>query len=279
MPNTLDHGSGVDTPLEAILPAAVIARAASITHWVVEDARSARAFLKRVDAHVPLARPLQAQSMVVLPRPAKGPDRTGSDGSLDEFLAPTRQGHDLGLLSEAGLPALADPGAALVAAAHASGVTVEALPGSSSLALAIAASGLHGQSFTFVGYLPVDGPARARRIRDLDDESARLQRTIVAIETPYRNRALMEALLEHLSPDTKLAIACGLTLPQGSSVTRSVARWRAAPFDFPADHPAIFAWLRAAPLRGPAGRPAARDQQTGQDAHHVGGQVHQRRRP
>ncbi len=284
VPNALDHGSGVETPLDAVLPATVITRAASLTHWVVEDARSARAFLKRVAAHAPLARPLQELTLAVLPRKAHGAGGGVPVASFDELLAPARLGHHLGLLSEAGLPALADPGAALVAAAYAAGLAVESLPGPSSIALAVAASGLQGQQFTFVGYLPVDGPSRSQRIRALEDESARQQRTIVAIETPYRNRALMDALVQHLSPETMLGVACGLTLPRGSSITRRVAQWRHERFDFPPDHPAVFTWLRgpitqqATSRRAPA-RPGPGKHRTGQDTDDVSSQVRQRRRP
>ena len=278
VPNALDHGSGVDVPLDAVLPAGVIARAARITHWVVEDARSARAFLERVRRMVPLALPLQQQAIDVLPRAPKGrsPDRPPS---IEPLLAPALEGHELGLLSEAGLPALADPGSALVAAAHAAGIAVEALPGPSSIALAIAASGLQGQSFAFVGYLPSDEPARSQRIRALDEQSAREQRTQVAIETPYRNRALMQALIANLSPSTLLGVACGLTLPQGFAITRSVARWRNEPVDFPPDHPAVFTWLRQPPGLGAHPRQATREHEPKRHADHVGRDIRQRRRP
>jgi 16S rRNA (cytidine1402-2'-O)-methyltransferase len=280
VPNTLDHGSGVEVPLDAVLPMGVIARAARITHWVVEDARSARAFLERVRAVVPLALPLQQQAIAVLPRAPKGRPHDARP-PIAPLLAPALQGHELGLLSEAGLPALADPGTALVAAAHAAGIAVEALPGPSSIALAVAASGLHGQSFTFVGYLPSDEPARSQRIRALDEQSAREGRTQVAIETPYRNRALMQALIANLSPRTLLGVACGLTLPQGLAITRSVGQWRERPCSFAPDHPAVFSWLRQAPALHPRPRPhpTARERQADSHADDVGRDVRQRRRP
>ncbi len=260
MPNTLDHGTpGVDMPLDELLPRAVIRSAAGLAHWVAENARSARAFLKRVDAVVPLVTPLQGITIVELPRPPKGrpmaprlpgmsrvaKDAIGAapiDPAIDALLTPTRTGHDLGLIAEAGLPAIADPGATLVAAAHRAGIRVVALPGPSSLLLALATSGLNGQSFAFVGYLPVEQAARAARIRELEAVSARLGQTQLAIETPYRNPALLAALVAHLAPATQLSVACGLTLIGGFNRSDRVADWRARPLTLPTDVPAVFAW-------------------------------------
>jgi 16S rRNA (cytidine1402-2'-O)-methyltransferase len=155
-------------------------------------------------------------------------------------------GSDIGLISEAGLPAVADPGAALVASAHRLGLKVLPLAGPSSLLLALAASGLNGQSFAFVGYLPTDAAERTARVQALQQQSRRERQTQIAIETPYRNAALMSALLEALHPDTQLSVACGLTLPAGWCVTRSVAQWRARPPSFESKHlPAVFLWLAA----------------------------------
>ena len=228
VPNTLDLGTGVEVPLDQVLPQAVIVRAAALTHWVAENARSARALLKRVQALVPLALPLQAIQIAELPRPRKGAGPGQAALDLAPLLAPALAGHDLGLVSEAGLPAVADPGAALVAAAHDAGLVVEPLSGPSSLLLALAASGLNGQSFAFVGYLPVDAAARAARIRELEALSRRQGQTQIAIETPYRNEALLAALIEHLQPGTRLAVASGLSLPQGRCSSRSVAAWRSS---------------------------------------------------
>jgi 16S rRNA (cytidine1402-2'-O)-methyltransferase len=241
VPNALDLGSAHETePLDRVLPRSAIERAASIGHWVVEDAKSARAFLKRVDALCPLGRPLQRIDIRELPRPAK--DGRATDTA--PLLAPALEGHDLGLLSEAGLPAVADPGAALVAAAHAAGIAVEPLAGPSSITLALAASGLHGQSFAFVGYLPTDAAERAARVRELEQRSKRQGQTQISIETPYRNAALAGALIEVLQPDTRLAIACGVTLPGGWCRTCRVREWRAEPPRFADKHaPAVFCWL------------------------------------
>ncbi|HEV8312958.1 MAG TPA: SAM-dependent methyltransferase [Burkholderiaceae bacterium] len=243
VPNTLDFGvAGEESALQDVLPHGVLQVAAGLTHWVAENAKTARAFLKRVDALVPLAVPLQQMQIVELPRPVKGTAKRTTP-ELGPLLAPIEQGHDLGLISEAGLPAVADPGAALVAAAHARGIVVVPLTGPSSLLLALAASGLNGQSFAFVGYLPVDAGARAARIRELEALSRRAEQTQLMIETPYRNGALLAALLEHLQPATRLSVSCGLTLPQGFTRSDTVAGWRRSPVAMPSDVPAVFSLL------------------------------------
>lgn len=245
VPNTLDFGCSGEPPnLQETLPLGVIRVAAGLTHWVAENARTTRAFLKRVHAVVPLARALQDLSIVELPRPQKGPAR-GAPADLSPLLAPALAGIDVGLISEAGLPAVADPGAGLVDAAHRIGVEVVALPGPSSLLLALAASGLNGQSFAFVGYLPVDASERAARIRDIEATSRRHSQTQLVIETPYRNAALWEALLAHLQGSTRLSVSCGLTLPGGYSRTDTVARWKLRKIDLPGDTPMVFLLLAA----------------------------------
>lgn len=245
VPNALDFGidgAPEAVPLDEVLPLGVIRTAARLEHWVAENARSTRAFLKRVDRVVPLARPLQQIDIVELPRPAKG-GKPATAPDLSPLLAATRAGNDLGLISEAGLPAVADPGAALVQAAHAQGLEVIALPGPSSLLLALAASGLNGQSFAFVGYLPVDAAERTGRLRELETLSRRVQQTQIVIETPYRNAALLESLLAHLQPATRVSVSCGLTAPGSFTRTDSVSGWRARPTALPADRPVVFAFL------------------------------------
>ncbi|MBC7956131.1 MAG: SAM-dependent methyltransferase, partial [Cytophagales bacterium] len=239
VPNTLDFGVSSDADLQEVLPLGVIRTAARLTHWVAENAKTTRAFLKRVDAVVPLAQPLQALSIVELPRPPKGL-RTNATPDLTPLLQPALQGHDIGLISEAGLPAVADPGAALVHAAHVMKIEVTALAGPSSLLLALAASGLNGQSFAFVGYLPVDAAERAARIRELEALSRRSAQTQLMIETPYRNEALLAALVGQLHSETLLSVSCGLTLPQAWTRTRTVAQWKSSPSHMPADTPAVF---------------------------------------
>ena len=243
VPNALDVGTvGTEADLGERLPRGTLRVAARLGHWVCESAKTTRAFLKRVDAVCRLERPLQQIAIVELPRPPKGrPDTAAFEG--DRLLAPALAGDDLGLISEAGLPAVADPGALLVAAAHAAGVRVVALPGASSITLAVAASGLNGQSFAVVGYLPIDGDARAARVRELEATSRRLTQTQVMIETPYRNPALLGALLAHLQPSTTLSVSVGLTLAGESTRCDRVERWRAGPGTLPADVPAVFSFL------------------------------------
>jgi 16S rRNA (cytidine1402-2'-O)-methyltransferase len=250
VPNTLDLGiPAAPTPLGDVLPMATIRTAARLTHWVVENAKSARAFLKRVHEVCPLAVPLQAQHIVVLPARDKGATG-GSVGSrrstpASDLLEPLRRGHDLGVLSEAGMPGVADPGAELVAAAHDEGFVVRALVGPSALLLALAASGLNGQSFAFVGYLPVAAAARTARIRELEALSRRTGQTQMFIETPYRNMQLLDALLATLAGGTRLALAHGLTTPLGWSRTHTVADWQRHRPSLQADVPSVFAVLAA----------------------------------
>jgi 16S rRNA (cytidine1402-2'-O)-methyltransferase len=246
VPNTLDLGADTDTPVDATVPAATLRRAAALTHWVVEDAKTARAFLKRVGAVFPLALPLQAIDIKEMPRPPKDGRAAPDDAQWQALLAPVLAGSDLGVLSEAGLPCVADPGARLVAAAQAAGLTVVPLAGATSLMLALAASGLQGQSFAFAGYLPTEPRERAARIRELEARSRQEGQTQITIETPYRNAALTAALLDSLHPETRLAVACGLTLPGGWCRTRTVKQWRQAPPAFDDRRlPAVFLWLAA----------------------------------
>jgi 16S rRNA (cytidine1402-2'-O)-methyltransferase len=245
VPNALDHGAE-PVPLDEVLPRDVIARAATLGHWVAEDAKSARAFLKRVAALVPLSQPIAQVQIVEWPRPAKGsrgPSGREADQALRALIKPLLQGHDMGLISEAGLPAVADPGSELVALAHQLGAKVVPLTGPSSLMLALAASGLHGQSFAFVGYLPQEPAARAQRLRELCARSRAERQTQIMIETPYRNAAFMAALVEHLPPSVRLGVACGISLPQGWCRTATVAQWRQAAPIFEKGLPAVFSIL------------------------------------
>lgn len=259
VPNTLDLGcpapdTGLPPDLQQVLPLGVIREAARIGHWVAENAKTTRAFLKRVDQVVPLHQPLQALSIQELPRPPKGGQggkgeqggpTSGQHAALAALLAPAQAGQDIGLISEAGLPGVADPGAAVVQAAHAARIPVVPLSGPSSLVLALAGSGLHGQSFAFVGYLPTDAAQRAQRVRELEQLSRKAHQTQLVIETPYRNPALWQALVQHLQPQTLLNVSCGLTLQQGFTLTDTVARWRQRELTLPSDVPAVFAWLAA----------------------------------
>lgn len=203
----------IPTPLGASakdsLPLPSLEIVSSLKDFVVENAKSARAFLADAGLRV------RELSIVEI---GKSPDP----------LRPLREGRPLGLLSEAGCPAIADPGAALVEAAHREGFRVVPLVGPSSITLALMASGLEGQRFAFCGYLPREKAEREKRIRELESRSRREDETEIFIETPYRSDALWEALLSTCSANTRLCVAADLTLPTEWVRTRTVAEWRAA---------------------------------------------------
>ena len=226
VPAPLDFGCDAQTPLQDVLPEGTLRSAAQLTHWVCENAKSCRAYLKRIDALHALAAPLQQQHIAELPREVhKKGDHAGQFNAAP-LIAPLLAGHDMGLVSEAGMPAVADPGSSVVRAAHDAGVPVVPLVGPVSLLLALAASGLNGQHFAFTGYLPQDAGERTQRIRQLETQALQQGQTQLFIETPYRNAAVWQALLQHLQPNTRLAIAAGLTLAQARVESRAVHQWR-----------------------------------------------------
>lgn len=193
----------------------VLATLRPLTHFVVEQAKTARAFLKAAGTD----KPLQELHLEELNEHTR-------KGDLERLLEPLLAGHDVGLLSEAGCPAVADPGADLVALAQRENIRVVPLVGPSSLLLALMASGLNGQRFAFQGYLPAKEAERNKALRDLESESRKRQQTQLFIETPYRNRAMYEAVLQACQPNTRLCIATDLTLPGESVVTRTIAQWK-----------------------------------------------------
>lgn len=192
------------------LPAAALATVRSLRHFVVENAKSARAFLK--EAGVPCA--IQELDISVL------------ESDFSKHIKKLQKDISIGLLSEAGCPAIADPGAALVAAAQAAGIRVVPLVGPSSIVLALMASGLEGQRFAFCGYLPRKADARGKRIHELEARSRRERETQIFIETPYRNDVMLGALLEACSAGTLLCVASDLTLPSEHVRTLRVENWR-----------------------------------------------------
>ena len=183
IPNTL----GETEALSSVLPEQVQQITSQLDYFVAENAKTARAFLKLVALDHPLARPLQEIRISEL-------NVNTPPQALAALLAPLLEGHDAGLVSEAGVPAVADPGADLVRLAHQHGITVRPLVGPSSLLLAVMASGLNGQSFAFNGYLPTDAAQRVKRIQQLEQRSRAEKQTQLLIETPYRNAAMLEAL-------------------------------------------------------------------------------------
>lgn len=206
------------TPPAGSLPPGVLETIRPLTHFVVEQAKTARAFLKAAGTDCPLQE-LQLQELNEHTRPE----------ALDTLLAPLRAGHDVGLLSEAGCPAVADPGANLVARAQQENIRVVPLIGPSSLLLALMASGLNGQRFAFQGYLPAKEADRIKALRELEAESRKRRQTQLFIETPYRNRAMFDAVLQHGQPATRLTVATDLTLPGESVRTRTIAEWKKVP--------------------------------------------------
>jgi len=207
-----------DTPWQNYLPAVAREAACRLTRFVVENAKTARAELKRIGHPVPL-RELAIEQLPDSP--------TAAD--IERLIEPLRAGHDIGLMSEAGCPAVADPGALLVRRAHELGLAVKPLVGPSSLLLALMASGLDGQRFAFHGYLPARDPERSLRIAELENESTRLKQTQIFIETPYRNHALFAALLLACRPKSRLCLATDLTLAGEQIITRRIADWKASP--------------------------------------------------
>ncbi len=226
VPTPLDFGCNEQAPVSHVLPEATLAAAAGLQHWVCENAKSTRAFLKRVGESHPLVAPLAEQKITELPRHVhkKGDHQSGFDGK--PMLAAALQGHDIGLISEAGMPAVADPGSSVVRAAHDLGLTVVPLVGPVSLLLALAASGLNGQNFAFVGYLPQDAAERAARLKQLESLALKTGQTQLWIETPYRNAAMLSSLVQSLNANTRLAIASGLTLPSAQIRSHTVAQWK-----------------------------------------------------
>ncbi len=198
------------------LPPATLATARTLRTFIAEDAKSARRFLKAI-AH---PGPLSEINIHLLNEHTK-------KGDLESLLAPLLAGVHCGLMSEAGCPAIADPGAGLVLRAHGAGVRVEPLVGPSSILLALMASGMNGQRFTFHGYLPVERSERVQRLKALEAQAGGV--TQIFIETPYRNVVLLEALLEHCRGDTLLSIAADLTLPTQTVATRTISEWKKKP--------------------------------------------------
>jgi len=205
---------GPSAPQDSLHPG-VLATIRPLRHFVVEQAKSARAFLKAAGTDLPLQE-LQLEELNEHSRP----------DAINHLLAPLRAGHDVGLLSEAGWLFRSDPGADLVALAQRENIRVVPLIGPSSLLLALMASGLNGQRFAFQGYLPAKDVDRSKALRELEAESRKRRQTQLFIETPYRNRAMFDAILQTCQGTTRLCVATDLSLPGESIRTLSVAQWK-----------------------------------------------------
>jgi 16S rRNA (cytidine1402-2'-O)-methyltransferase len=186
-----------------------------LSEYIVENEKTARKFLKEAGISIP-------QSQLTIHD--YGKHQRG--GSLGEFFVGLESGRSVGLMSEAGCPGVADPGADIVAEAHKRGIKVIPLVGPSSILLALMASGFNGQSFTFHGYLPIDKAERSRRIKELESMAIRLKQTQLFIETPFRNNSILEEVLRSCSPKTRLCIACNLTADDEFIKTQSIFDWK-----------------------------------------------------
>jgi 16S rRNA (cytidine1402-2'-O)-methyltransferase len=200
-----------------VIPPMVEKTVAGLTYFIVENEKTARRMLRRIHAGIDQ----QQLRIHVL-------DKHHPESGIDGMLAPVLEGQDAGLMSEAGSPAVADPGAMVVRTAHERGIRVVPLAGPSSILLALMSSGMNGQSFCFHGYLPVDKDRRRAEIQRLERESAANGRTQIFIETPYRNDRLLEALVTGCKPTTLLGFACDLTGPDEWVATRTALQWKKA---------------------------------------------------
>ncbi len=210
-----------DVPLSQVLPAANIEVVRGIRHFIVENVRSARRFLKRCDRDIDI----DGLTFYELNRHTDPKD-------IASYLAPLETGQPMGIISEAGCPAIADPGADVVAIAQRRGLTVIPLVGPSSILMGLMASGFNGQSFAFVGYLPIEAQARARRLKELEQRIMRDDQTQIFIETPYRNNTLLADLVKHLPGNLRLCVASDITGENERIVTHTIAQWAAQKPDF-----------------------------------------------
>ncbi len=210
LPTTL----GESAP-EAVIPAGVLAISRKLKYFIVENERTARRYLKAIGTE----HPLDELEFHIL-------DKRTDAIELPRLIAPLLRGVDMGLLSEAGLPAIADPGGKVVALCHREKIRVIPATGPSSIVLALIASGFNGQAFTFHGYLPIDKKERSQKLRSLESEAQRSRTTQIFMETPFRNDKLLEQMLSACSPNTELCIATDITLGSEAITTRPVSHWR-----------------------------------------------------
>lgn len=221
-----------DTPVGQVLPRHVIDIARKLKHFVVEQPKTARQFLSALKPE----QPIQSLHFATL-------NEHTAANELPGLLAPLLAGHDVGIISEAGCPGIADPGANLVNLAHRTGIRVVPLVGPSSILLALMASGLNGQCFAFHGYLPIAEAERKKAITLLEAESIRRNQTQLFIEAPYRNDRMFNALLAECRPETLLCVATDITLPGEQIRTHSIAQWKSQPAPQLNKHPSLFLLL------------------------------------
>lgn len=221
-----------DTPFDQVLPQQVINIARTLQYYVVEQAKTARQFLSALK-HEQAIQTLHFATLNEHTQP----------GELAELLTPLLAGFDVGIISEAGCPGIADPGAELVNLAHKNGIRVIPLVGPSSILLALMASGMNGQCFAFHGYLPIAEVDRNKMIGTLESESANRQQTQLFIETPYRNEKLFNALLSQCRPQTLLCVATDISLASEQIQTRTILQWKSQPAPQLNKRPSLFLLL------------------------------------
>ena len=218
-----------NAPLNDTLPSGNLDILRQLRHLIVENVRTARRFLKRCDPGFDIG----ALTFYEL-------NRHTDLKEVSSYLEPLRHGKPMGVMSEAGCPAVADPGALPVSIAQKEGLTVVPLVGPSSILMALMASGFNGQGFSFNGYLPVEEKDREKRLRELENVSRKQNMTQIFIETPYRNNKMVESLAKTLRGDTLICVACDITDPEHESITTMPAsRWKSAKYDYN-KRPAIF---------------------------------------
>ena len=224
IPNTLG-----ECETSNVLPAINIAIIRKIKHFIVEDVRTARRFLKKVDSNINIDE-LQFYTL----------NKHTSPNELSSYLDPLEKGFDMGVISEAGCPAIADPGAEVVKIAQTKNLKVVPLVGPSSILLGLMASGFNGQSFAFVGYLPIQGNERTQRIKQLEKRAKTENQSQIFIETPYRNQKLLSEILSTCQGNTKLCIACDITLESEYIKTKSINEWKKSALPDLNKRPSIF---------------------------------------
>lgn len=219
-----------ERPVEETIPAATLKVLRNTRYFLAEDAKSARAYLKAASHPLPIIE-LNIQEIGHKPQ----------DEKINDWLAPLLEGNDIAIVSESGCPGIADPGATIVAKAQDMGLTVKPLVGPSSILLALMASGLDGQHFRFLGYLPIKEPSRSQALKDAERQSAKGE-TQLFIETPYRNQAFLEFLSQTLHPSTRITVACDVTGDNEYIRTQTATAWLKEKASLP-KLPTIFAIL------------------------------------
>lgn len=221
-----------DTQALGVLPMSVKKIVEGIRHFIVENEKTARRNIKKIAPKVP------QDELKLHPL-----NKFTSKEDIELYLNPCLQGASMGIMSEAGCPGVADPGAEIVDLAHKKGIRVIPLVGPSSILLGLMASGLNGQSFAFLGYLPIDKNERRIRIKEIEQNSKRFHQTQIFIETPYRNVKFIKEIIRHCKPQTKLCIACDLTSENEEIKTMTIAKWAGEPLEGLDKRPAIFLLL------------------------------------